>query len=189
MLEVLAVILAAVLIVVCWSLSRDDGSSGWTYRGYFTLTCRNADGTIAWRRIVYNGLTTEGANHILGVEFNSVAQITTWHIGLIDNASFSALAAADTMASHAGWIEVTAYSEGVRQTWTPLSVSGGACVNTSLVAFSINATKTIKGMFLTSDSAKSGTAGKLIATAAFDQGNQSMSSGQTLDVTYTNSIA
>ena len=65
-----------------------------------------------------------GLNHILETEFHSGAQVTTWYIGLVDNAGFSAFANADTMASHAGWAESSAYTEANRPTWTAGAAGG-----------------------------------------------------------------
>ena len=158
-------------------------------KGWFDVECVNPDGSIAWRDRAYNGTTTGGLNHMLGVEFNSVAQITTWYLGLVDNASFSAFALADTMASHAGWLENATYSNGTRPQWTPLSVAAGVITNSSLVAFSINGSCTIKGLFLCSNNTISGTSGTLWATGAFAGGNQVLTNGQTLNVTYNTTLA
>lgn len=131
-----------------------------------------------------NGIVDAGMNALLNVMFDSGSQITAWYIGLIDNASFSALAAGDTASSHAGWIEATAYSESVRQTWTAGSASARSITNSSTVNFSINSTKTIYGIFVISDSTKSGTTGTLWSTAAFGT-TVSVQSGDSLRVTYT----
>lgn len=142
------------------------------------------NGVVIAAMSVPNGITDEGLNNILDVEFNSATQITTWYIGLVDNASFSAFAAADTMASHAGWIEVTAYSESVRQTWGSGAASARSVTNATAATFSINATKTLKGIFVTSDNTKSGTTGKLWSTAAFAS-TVAVISGDSVKVTYT----
>lgn len=132
-----------------------------------------------------NGQTTAAVNDMLEVYFRTGTQKTTWYMGLVDNASFSGFSVSDTMSSHAGWQESSDYSETTRPTWTPGAAAGGAVVNSSTVNFSINATKSIKGFFVTSNSTKAGTTGILFTTAAFDQGVQSLVSGQTLKCTYT----
>lgn len=154
------------------------------FKGFFTVTCRNPDGSIAWEeKLVPNGTTTVGLNAILDIMFHGTTQVTTWYAGLIDNASFSALSAGDTMSSHAGWIENVDYDEAVRQTWSEGAASGGVTTG-SVGTFTMNATKTIKGLFITSVSTKSGTTGTLWCTAAFGS-NQSVTSGQTITSTYT----
>src|SRR5690606_35543405 len=92
--------------------------------------------------------------------------------------------AADTLASHSGWTEVTAY-DGNRKVWEPGAVSGKSVSNSGNAAqfeISTNGT-TIGGAFLAS--AASGTSGKLYAVGAFSGGNIVLNSGSTLDVTAT----
>src|SRR5689334_13628 len=55
------------------------------------------DGKTIGQYSMPNGIVDVGLNHILETEFNGGTQVTAWYIGLIDNASFSALSAADTM--------------------------------------------------------------------------------------------
>lgn len=131
-----------------------------------------------------NGITDEGLNHILETEFNGGTPVTTWYTGLINNSGFSALAAGDTMASHAGWAETAAYTEATRPEWTAGTAAARSITNSTTVDFSINATVTINGIFITSVNTKSGTTGVLWATASFSSA-VSATSGDTLKVTYT----
>jgi len=55
----------------------------------------------------------------------------------------------------------------------------------SPAAFSINATATIAGMFMVTNSTKSGTSGTLYSEGNFTQGNRSVVSGDTLNCTAT----
>ena len=158
----------------------------------FEFWCRDPDGSLAWHEVVEcddhkdgNGNTTAGLNSILSVYLASGTQITTWYLGLVDSAAFSTYAAADTMSSHSGWAESTAYSESVRQTWTAGTVASGSVSNSaSLATFTINATVTMQGAFLVSNSTKAGTTGTLFATGSFASA-QSLVSGQTLTVKCT----
>lgn len=133
---------------------------------------------------INNGIVDVGINYLLDAGFGAGSQITTWYIGLVDNAGFSAFANADTMSSHAGWAESTAYTEATRPEWTEGAASSRSITNASTVDFSINASVTIKGIFLTSDNTKSGTTGTLWSTASFTA-NVTATSGDTLKVTYT----
>jgi hypothetical protein len=164
--------------------------------GKVKLTCTNPDGSIAWEDTADmalhkdgNGVTTAGQNYLLSVGFRDQTKLTPWYLGLVNNASFSAFAAADTASSHAGWIESTDYSEGVRQTWTPTTESGGSQAGTGSQSFSINGTVTIKGIFLISNSTKGGTTGTLYGTAALNGGNQALTNGQTLTISHTNTTS
>jgi len=154
--------------------------------GYFTVECLGADGKTKWKAKAKNGITNAGLNHVLGVGFHADAATIAWFLGLIDLASFTALAAGDTMGSHAGWIEITTeYSEATRPEWTEGAASSQSITNAATVNFSITGTKTVKGIFLTSDSVKGGITGTLWATALFAGGDQAVVSGDTLKVTYT----
>src|SRR5687768_11508230 len=91
----------------------------------FTLTARDRDGTPLWAESFTNGITTAGLNHALETQFRGGSAVNPWKLGLIDGSSTPALAAADTMSSHAGWTEVTAYAEAARPDWSPAAASGG----------------------------------------------------------------
>lgn len=152
--------------------------------GRFMAQGIDVDGSILWTERFPNGTTNVGLDNVLSVYLGAGSQTLTWYMGLIDNAGFSTLAAGDTMSSHAGWAESTAYSESVRQTWTPAAVSGQTITNTTNVTFTMNATVTIAGAFIVSNNTKGGTTGILWATGQFSSA-QALTSGQSLKVTYT----
>jgi hypothetical protein len=154
-------------------------------KGRFQVEHWNKDGELLGTYDVPNGITDEGMNHILETEFHGGTPITTWYIGLVDNASFSAFANADVMNSHAGWIEYTGYSNSTRVAWTPGSAASRSITNASTDDFNINVnSQTIKGIFITEGSAKGGTTGKLWSTAAFGS-TVPVNSGDVLKITYT----
>ena len=142
------------------------------------------DGKVINEFDVPNGIVDVGLNHILETEFHSGTQVTTWYIGLVDNAGFSAFANADTMSSHAGWAESPAYTEANRVTWSAGAAATRQITNAATCDFSINATVTIKGLFITSNNTKGGTTGTLWSTAAFGS-TVALNNGDTLKVTYT----
>jgi hypothetical protein len=130
------------------------------------------------------GVTNVGLNHCLDVVLHAATQVTTWYVGLIVDTSFNGLAPADTMSSHAGWTEGTSYAESTRQSWPVAAASGQLSQNTTaLVTFTATAAQTIKGIFVCSDSAKSGTAGTLLMTRLFTAGDRTLSPGQQLQLT------
>lgn len=151
--------------------------------GFLDFVCRNPDGSVAWTARAKNGITNVGLNHALDRVFNNAAAVTPWYIGLI--ASGATLAAADTMGSHAGWTENESYDEAARVEYVEAAASSQSTTNAASVAvFTINATTTIYGAFLTSSNTKGGTTGTLWATGAFTS-PQSMVDNQVLEVTYT----
>ncbi len=152
--------------------------------GYFTMECRDAAGNLKWSERLKNGVTNAGLTNLLDVYLRQQAN-ATWYIGLIDSSTYSALAATDTMSSHAGWLEGVAYNEATRPAWGPAAAASQSIANSSVVNFTINATKTIKGAFLTSVATKSGTTGTLFCTALFTQGDRSVVNTDVIAVTYT----
>lgn len=155
--------------------------------GIFTIDCYGPDGQLKWTEESHNIVTNVGLDHILDVTLAAATQVSTWYVGL-KNAG--AVAAADTMASHAGWTENANYSEGTRQAYVEAAASSQSTTNSANKAsFSIDTdSQTIAGAFLVSDSTKSGTSGTLLCVADFGS-SKSADDGDTLDVTYTISAA
>jgi len=152
-------------------------------KGKFTIQ-HVRDGEVIAEWDVPNGIVDVGLNSLLEVYFHATSQITTWYVGLVDNAGFSAFNNADTMGRHAGWAEGTAYSQANRVEWTEGAAAARSITNAATLDFSINATATIKGIFVTSNNTKGGTTGTLWSTAAFAS-NVSVVNGDTLKITYT----
>lgn len=143
----------------------------------FKIECVGADGKVKWVEEFRNLVTTEGKNSILSVYFDAATQITTWYLGLKGTGS---AAAADTLASHAGWSEVTPYA-GNRPAITFGAASAGSLAG-SQIAFTINASATVAGAFIAS--AATGTTGTLYSAGDFSA-SRSVVSGDTLNVTPT----
>ena len=145
-----------------------------------------ADGVVKRRMKLRNGITNVGKNKILDDMFNGGTQTAnnSWFIGLIDNSGFTALAAADTMSSHAGWNEFTTYNEATRVAWGSGAASSQSVSNSSAATFYITGSGTVKGVFINTVSTKSGTTGTLWATALFS-GDVPVTNGDQLKVTYT----
>jgi len=153
-----------------------------TFQNVYRVVCRGADGLVKWIEKTPNLVTTEGKDHILDTEFHAGTAVTTWYIGL--KATGTAVAA-DTMASHTSWSEVSGYS-GTRKEWTEGAASSGSMTNSSSVDYAINATATVAGVFLAS--ATSGTTGTLFGVADFST-TRNVISGDTIQITLTVSIS
>lgn len=158
--------------------------------GMFYVECIGPDGQLRWSDYAKNGVANAGLDDLLNKYFRNGTTASAWYLGLIDNAGYTALAAADTISSHAGWTEATYYSNSNRPTWGPAASSGQSIVNGTTSDFNINAnTKAVKGLFTCTDNTVGGTAGLLFSTAAFSGGVQNCNSGDTLKCTYTMSAA
>ena len=162
--------------------------------GRFNFECIGADGKVKWTESVPNLVVNVGLAYMAGTALTNVAQVTSWFIGLYGAGASNTPAAADTMSSHAGWTEVVPYSNATRVACTfvtATTANPSVATNTaSPASFNINATSTVGGAFLTSGSAKSGTAGTLFSAVDFSApGDRAVTSGDTLNVTYTMSLA
>lgn len=148
-------------------------------RSLYRFECLDSNGKVKWIEEIENLVTNEGLNDLLSKYFKGSSYTAAWYLGLKGAGS---AASGDTLASHAGWTEVSAYS-GNRQAVTLGSVSGQSVSNSGAVnAFSINGTATAAGGFLCS--AASGTSGILYGVADFGT-SRSVISGDTLNVTVT----
>lgn len=151
---------------------------------HYHVVCRGPDGKVKWVDEFDNLVVNGGLDHSLTEHFKGSGYTAAWYVGLTDGTP--SVAAGDTMSSHAGWTEVTAYSEGVRQTLTLGTVSSQSVDNSaSKATFSINGTTTVGGAFVTTDNTKGGTSGTLYGAGAFSGGDKSLGSGDTLEVTVT----
>ena len=162
--------------------------------GVYYVECHDKDGNLKWSAESKNLVVNVGLQYMAGTALTSVAQITTWYIGLYGAGASNTPAAGDTMSSHAGWTEVVPYSNATRvaATFATATTANPSVVTNSAspATFTINATSTVGGAFLTSGSAKSGTTGTLFSAADFaSPGDRSVVSGDILSVTYTFSLA
>lgn len=160
-----------------------QAESGLSPKGFFDVEIWRG-GKLYHKELVPNGVTNIGKDTILDSFFRNQAPPTTWYLGFIDNAGFSALAPTDTMASHPGWTESVAYSEGTRPTWVTVAAASQSISNTTPATFSINGTATLYGVFAVDESTKSGTTGTLWATAPFAS-TIPVINGDILKITYT----
>ncbi len=162
--------------------------------GLFEIKCHDKDGNLKWEAQSKNLVVNAGLAYMAGSALTSVTQITSFFLGLYGAGASNTPAAADTMSSHAGWTEVTAYSNATRVAVTfatATTANPSVATNTASPAvFNINGTTTVGGAFLTSGSVKGGTTGTLFSAADFGSpGDRSVVNSDTLSVTYTFSLA
>lgn len=121
--------------------------------GRFTACCWDRFGTLRWREDFDNVVTTVGKNFALDTYLGGVAYTVTGpYLGLISSVGFSAVSAADTMSSHAGWTEAGLAQAPTynppRKTLAFGAASGGSKAFSTMAAFEINTGGTIEGAFL-----------------------------------------
>lgn len=154
-------------------------------RTHFRVAAFDPQGNLKWMDEFDNLVVTVGLNDSLDKHFKASAYTAAWYVGLTDGTP--TFAAGDTMASHAGWVEVTAYDETVRETLTLGTVSGGSVDNSaSKATFTISTNQTvIGGAFVVTNSTKGGTTGILYGGGAFSAGDKTLDDNDTLQVTVT----
>jgi hypothetical protein len=162
--------------------------------GVFTVECRDKEGNLKWTETMHNLVVNVGLKDMNDKYFTGSTYTATWYLGLVTGpGAGNTYAAGDTMASHVGWTEDTGYSQATRPAATfaaATTADPSVITNSSSVAvFSINATTTVAGAFLSSDNTKGGTTGVLFSVANFGSpGDRAVVSGDTLNVTYTFSL-
>ena len=162
--------------------------------GMYKIQCHDAQGNLKWEDAAPNLVVNVGLQDMNAKYFTGSAYTAAWYLGVYGSGATNSPAAGDTMSSHAGWTEVSAYSQATRPACTfgtPTTANPSVATNSaSPASFSINATTTVGGAFLTSNSTKSGTTGTLYSASDFTSpGDRSVVSGDTLNVTYTLSLA
>lgn len=141
----------------------------------------------AWQRTERNQVTNVGRNDLLDKYWRGSTYTQTVVMGL---AGTGTKAAADTQASHAGWLEVGG-TNAPAYTGNRKAVTMGAASAQSSVSpqqtFAITTSGTVAGMFMNNggSSTKDDTTGVLVSAVNFTGGNQTVNNGDSLLVTYT----
>jgi hypothetical protein len=161
--------------------------------GVFHFKCYDKDGNLKWEDKAHNLVVNVGLADMNDKYFSGSGYSATWYLGLVDNSPSPSYNAADTMASHAGWAENTDYTQTNRPTVTfgSATVADPSVIDNSgaVDVFTMNASVTIAGAFLTSDNTKGGTSGILFSASTFQSpGARTVVSGDTLNVTYEFSL-
>ena len=168
--------------------------------GAYYVECRDADGNLKWTEEFPNLVNAIGKQLMLDTLLRTSGTYTTTgpYLGLIGTTS-PTFAASDTMTSHSGWTEFTAYtvsSSAVRGTavFAASSSSGLTPSNvTTSTATAITYTITgaggnVTGCFLCTGSGAvstlSSTAGTLYSAGAFGTA-KAVTAGDTVSVTYS----
>ena len=116
-----------------------------------------------------NIVPDQGAVYLLSAAIAGGVAVSAWYIGLFEG-NYTPVAT-DTAALFPGVnyaSESLAYVETLRQAWSRDAIVAGTVANlVSPALFTMNATKSIYGAFLTSTSTKGGTTGTLLSAVRF----------------------
>lgn len=161
--------------------------------GIFTVRCRDKEGNLKWEQKSHNLVVNVGLADMNTKYFKGSGYTAAWYLGIYGPAASNNPSSTDTMASHAGWTEVTAYSNVTR----PAATFGAATTaDPSVIAnsaspaqFLVNASANVGGAFLTSGDLPGGSSGTLFSASDFAApGDRTVQNGDVLSVTYTFSL-
>jgi hypothetical protein len=160
--------------------------------GVFHIQCLDKDGNLKWEESMHNLVVNTGLQHMNTQFFKGSNYTAALYLGLITGPGASNVyAAADTLASHAGWTEFVNYS-GARKlvTFGTATTADPSVISNALAPASFSITSTggvVAGAFLTT--VDSGNSGVLFSEANFQApGDRPVVSGDVLNVTYTFSL-
>jgi hypothetical protein len=167
--------------------------------GVYTATCYDADGIEKWTDTIENLTTNVGRKSLLDSYFgNTGGGAVVMGLAGANATPVFTPAYTDTQASHSLWFEVggtnaPTYS-GTRKTpsFSAATSANPSVLSTSAaVVFSMTGSGTVYGAFINvgGSTAIDNTTGTLFSIGAFTAGSKTVTSGDTINVTYTLSAA
>ena len=164
---------------------------GMEMHGHYHVVCHGADGVVKWEDEINNIVTTVGKTLTITGAVTNTAQGVSY-MGL--KGTGTALVG-DTQASHGSWLEVGTTNlptyTAPRKTPTWSTASAGSISPTVAQVFAMTSSGTVAGCFLNVNgtSAIDNTTGTLFSAGDFTGGYKTVTSGDTLSVTYTATAA
>lgn len=175
------------------SASIDRGASydeSMSLHGTYQIVCHDKFGAIKWVDVIGNLVTTVGKNFTMDTVLGNVAGGAVV-MGLKGTGT---AAVTDTQASHT-WLEVglanaPTYS-GSRKTPVFSAAAAGAKTTSTPVVFTMTGAGTVAGCFINIGGSATidNTTGTLFSAGDFTAGSKTVTSGDTLSVTYTATAA
>ena len=178
------------------SVTRNAGSGEeFGLNGVYTFTCYDQDGNVKWEDGFENLTTNVGRQNLLDSYFANTGGGAVV-MGLMTNNAVPASIPAytDTQASHTGWFEAGATNaptySGTRKTpsfSTATNANPSVLSTSAAVVFSMTGSGTVTGAFINigGSSTIDNTTGTLFSAGNFTAGSKTVTSGDTINVTYT----
>ena len=158
--------------------------------GVYTAECYDAQGNLKWSDVIENLTTNVGRQNLLNSYFSN----TGGGAVVMGLKGTGTAAYTDTQASHATWLEVgntnaPTYS-GTRKTpvfSTATNANPSVLATSAAVVFSMTGSGTVAGAFVNigGSSTIDSTTGVLFSAGDFTAGSKTVTSGDTINVTYT----
>jgi len=187
---------AADAMLLCMGAAHGAAESADAHGRFLAELREYEGGPVIWTAEFDNVVCTLGKNAMFNAGFaGSSYSVTGPYLGLISSASFTAVSAADTMASHAGWLEAGSANaptySGNRGAAAFAAASGGSIALSSNPSFTFTGSGTVQGAFLTFGAGAvntvGSTAGTLWSAGTFATA-QPVISGNVLTVSYSASM-
>jgi hypothetical protein len=167
--------------------------------GRFVATCYDKDGNLKWEDSIDNLVMAVGKQLMLDTILAGSSFTATVVMGLVSGASTPTYTAADTQASHSGWLESGATNaptySGTRKTPTFNGATSAGTTPSNIttktvaapVTFTFTGSGTVAGCFININgtSAIDNTTGTLYSAGSFTGGNKTVASTDQLNVTYS----
>lgn len=181
-----------VMAKIGYGVSMGDQLSA---EGFYTVKCYEKEGgKLLWQDVIENVVCTAGKNLALDtILAGSAYTVTGPYMGLISSISYASVpVAADTMASHATWTEAGStnaptFTARVAPAWS--AAAAGSKATSAAVSFTMTGAGTLKGAFLVFGTGAvttlMSTAGTLLSAGLFSGGDQVVSNGNVVTVTYS----
>lgn len=167
--------------------------------GKFVAKCYDKDGNLKWEDTIENLVMAVGKQLMLDTLLSGSSYTATVYMGLVSGASSPVYAAADTQASHSGWLEsglanaptysgnrkTVTFSSATSTGLTPTNVTTKA--GTAAVTFVFTGSGTVAGCFININGSSTidNTTGTLYSAGSFTGGNKLVASTDQLNVTYS----
>lgn len=162
-----------------------------TMHGRYHVVCHGADGVLKWEEVIENLVTTVGKTLTITGALTNAAQGVSY-MGLKGTGT---AVVGDTQASHGSWLEVGTANlptyTAPRKTPTWGTAVAGAISPTAVQVFAMTGSGTVAGCFINvgGTSAIDNTSGTLFSAGDFTGGSKTVTSGDTLSVSYTATAA
>jgi hypothetical protein len=154
--------------------------------GHYHVVCHDSDGTLKWEEKIDNLVTTVGKTLTMDTLLGATAKATSY-LGLKGTGT---AVVGDTQAIHTGWLEVGTTNAPTytapRKTPSWSAASAGAISPTIAQVFAMTGSGTVAGCFLNigGSSVIDSTTGTLFSAGDFIGGSKTVTSGDTLSVSY-----
>lgn len=167
--------------------------------GVYVAKCYDAEGNLKWEDTIGNLVVAVGKQLMLDTLLSGSSYSATVRMGLVSGASSPTYAAADTQASHAGWLEsglanaptysgnrpTITFGSATSSGLTPSNVTTKA--GSAAVAFTFTGSGTVAGCFININGSATidDTTGTLYSAGSFTGGSKTVASTDVLNVTYS----